>query len=99
GVSISIDDFGTGYTSLMYLKNMPVDELKIDMVFIRNMVHKKNDLAIVRSIIDLCKNLEIVVVAEGVEDIETRNKLCELQCDLAQGYFFARPMVADDLFR
>lgn len=99
GVSISIDDFGTGYTSLMYLKNMPVDELKIDMVFIRNMVHKKNDLAIVRSIIDLCKNLEIVVVAEGVEDIETRNKLCELQCDLAQGYFFARPMVADDLKR
>lgn len=97
GVSISIDDFGTGYTSLMYLKSMPVDELKIDMAFIRNMVQKKNDQAIVRSIIDLCKNLEIVVVAEGVEDIETRNKLCELKCDLAQGFFFARPMSADDL--
>lgn len=97
GITISIDDFGTGFTSLMQLKSMPINELKIDMVFIQKMIEKKSDLAIVRSIIDLCKNLGIVVVAEGVENIETINKLCELQCDVAQGYFFARPMSADEL--
>lgn len=97
GIAISIDDFGTGYTSLMYLKSMPVNELKIDMAFVQKMVEKKGDLAIVQSIIDLCKNLEIIVVAEGVENVETIEKLCELRCDIAQGYFFARPMRGDDL--
>lgn len=97
GISISIDDFGTGYTSLMYLKSMPVDEVKIDMIFVQKMVEKKGDLAIVRSIIDLCKNLEIIVVAEGVENVETMEKLYELRCDLAQGYFFARPMSGNGL--
>lgn len=97
GIAISIDDFGTGYTSLMYLKSMPINELKIDMLFVQKMVEQKGDLAIVQSIIDLCKNLEIIVVAEGVENVETIEKLCELRCDVAQGYFFARPMLADGL--
>jgi EAL domain-containing protein (putative c-di-GMP-specific phosphodiesterase class I) len=92
GVKVSIDDFGTGYSSLAYLKNLPVDQLKIDRSFISNMHEDPNDAIIVRSVIDLGHNLGLETVAEGIEDLETWQQLTALGCDSAQGYFLARPM-------
>ena len=95
GVRLSIDDFGTGYSSLAHLKQMPVDELKIDQSFVRNMVEDENDEVIVRSIIDLAHNIGINVVAEGVSDEATYNMLKELGCDAVQGYYISKPMDAE----
>jgi len=92
GFKLSIDDFGTGYSSLAYLKRLPVDELKIDQSFVRNMQSDRDDEMIVRSTIDLAHNLGIMVVAEGVESAEAWNLLRELKCDEAQGYHMGRPM-------
>jgi diguanylate cyclase (GGDEF)-like protein len=92
GFKLSIDDFGTGYSSLAYLKRLPVDELKIDQSFVRNMQSDREDAMIVRSTIDLAHNLGIMVVAEGVETAEAWNLLRELKCDHAQGYHMGRPM-------
>ena len=92
GFKLSIDDFGTGYSSLAYLKRLPVDELKIDQSFVRNMQSDRDDEMIVRSTIDLAHNLGITVVAEGVETAEAWNLLRELKCDQAQGYHMGRPM-------
>ena len=92
GVSLSIDDFGTGYSSLSHLRILPVDEIKIDKSFVLEMLDNSSDEAIVRSTIQLCHNLGRKVVAEGVEDISTYERLQELGCDLAQGYYIARPM-------
>ena len=86
GFKLSIDDFGTGYSSLAYLKRLPVDELKIDQSFVRNMQSDRDDAMIVRSTIDLAHNLGITVVAEGVETAEAWNLLRDLKCDQAQGY-------------
>jgi diguanylate cyclase (GGDEF)-like protein/PAS domain S-box-containing protein len=97
GAAASIDDFGTGYSSLAYLKNLPIDELKIDRSFVGMMVSDESDLTIVRSIIDLSHNLGLDVVAEGVEDAETLEQLSEMGCDRAQGYFLSRPVPADEL--
>jgi diguanylate cyclase len=91
GVEISVDDFGTGYSSLAYLRRLPLDELKIDQVFVRQMLKDHQDERIVRTIIDLAHNLQLRVVAEGVEDEATLNALKDLQCDLVQGYFLSRP--------
>ncbi len=95
GVRLSIDDFGTGYSSLSYLKLLPVDELKIDKSFVRHMNDEHNDLTIVRSVIDLAHNLGLGTVAEGIEDKLTLERLAELGCDIAQGYYVARPMNAE----
>jgi len=92
GVRVSIDDFGTGYSSLSYLKRLPIDELKIDQSFIKNMDKDKNDAAIVMSVIDLGHNLGFKVVAEGVERKEPMQMLKDLGCDTAQGYHISRPM-------
>ena len=92
GFKLSIDDFGTGYSSLAYLKRLPVDELKIDQSFVRNMQSDRDDEMIVRSTIDLAHNLGIMVVAEGVETAEAWNLLRDLKCDQAQGYHMGRPM-------
>jgi diguanylate cyclase (GGDEF)-like protein/PAS domain S-box-containing protein len=92
GIHTSIDDFGTGYSSLAYLKHLPIDELKIDKSFVGNLVHDANDLVIVRSTIDLSHNLGLAVVAEGVEDAATLDRLAELGCDRAQGFFVSRPL-------
>ncbi|MGD9703312.1 MAG: putative bifunctional diguanylate cyclase/phosphodiesterase [Acidimicrobiia bacterium] len=92
GVRLAIDDFGTGYSSLSYLKRLPVHEVKIDKSFVMNMAADADDTVIVRSTIDLGHNLGLQAVAEGVEDIETWNLLVGLGCDLAQGYFMAKPM-------
>ena len=91
GVEISVDDFGTGYSSLAYLKRLPLDELKIDQVFVRNMLKDRQDERIVRTIIDLAHNLQLRVVAEGVEDEATLMILKEMHCDVAQGYCLSKP--------
>ena len=95
GVKLAIDDFGTGYSSLAYLKNLHVDQLKIDRSFVLNMHEDPNDAIIVRSVIDLGHNLGLETVAEGVEDLDTWEQLATLGCDSAQGFFLARPMPAD----
>ena len=97
GLSTSIDDFGTGYSSLAYLKNLPIDELKIDRSFVGNMADDESDLTIVRSTIDLSHNLGLDVVAEGVEDAGALAQLASLGCDRAQGYFVSRPLPAEDV--
>jgi diguanylate cyclase (GGDEF)-like protein len=99
GVHVSIDDFGTGYSSLAYLKQLPVDELKIDRSFVRDVAVDHNDLAIVRSTIDLAHNLGLRVVAEGVEDASTLALLRGLGCDKAQGYLFSRALGAGEVTR
>jgi diguanylate cyclase (GGDEF)-like protein len=99
GVGLSIDDFGTGYSSLAYLQNLPVSEIKIDRSFVMNLVDNLADQAIVRSTIELAKNLGLTSTAEGVE---TEEALCWLRrtgCDQAQGYHVARPMTAESMNR
>jgi diguanylate cyclase (GGDEF)-like protein len=95
GFSLSIDDFGTGYSSLAYLKKLPVDELKIDQSFVKNMETDADDAKIVRSTVELAHNLGLSVVAEGVENEAVWELLRELGCDKAQGYHMGRPMPAD----
>jgi EAL domain-containing protein (putative c-di-GMP-specific phosphodiesterase class I) len=92
GVGISIDDYGTGYSSLSYLRKMPVDELKIDRSFVTDMALDENAAVIVRSTIELGRNLGLRVVAEGVETREVWDRLADLGCHVAQGYFFGRPV-------
>ena len=92
GVQIAIDDFGTGYSSLTYLRNMPVDLIKIDKSFVTPMARNPDDYAIVRSTIELGHHFGVPVVAEGVEDQITLDLLTELGCDGAQGFFLAQPM-------
>jgi diguanylate cyclase (GGDEF)-like protein len=94
GVGLSIDDFGTGYSSLSHLKRLPVDEIKIDRSFVMGMSADENDAVIVRSIIDLGRNLGLRVVAEGVENDELMERLGALGCDVAQGYGLSRPLSA-----
>jgi EAL domain-containing protein (putative c-di-GMP-specific phosphodiesterase class I) len=96
GVGLSVDDFGTGYSSLAYLKRLPVDELKIDRSFVRDMATDDSTLSIVRSAIELAHNLGLRVVAEGVEDAPTLELLQRLSCDKIQGYFLSRPLSATD---
>jgi diguanylate cyclase (GGDEF)-like protein len=97
GVRLAIDDFGTGYSSLAYLKRLPVDELKIDKSFVQGMDDDENDAVIVRSTIDLGRNLGLRVVAEGVETAEAWAQLVALGCDVAQGYYLSRPVPAAEL--
>jgi EAL domain-containing protein (putative c-di-GMP-specific phosphodiesterase class I) len=92
GVRIAIDDFGTGYSSLAYLKDLPVNQLKIDQSFVQHMHEDLDDAIIVRSVVDLGHNLGLQTVAEGVEDHATWDQLAQLGCDDAQGYFLAKPM-------
>jgi len=97
GVGVSLDDFGTGYSSLIYLKRLPVNEVKIDKSFITHMTEEENDALIVESTIDLARSLGLRVVAEGVETEDVLQLLGNLGCDMAQGYFLGRPMPAADL--
>ena len=92
GVRLSIDDFGTGYSSLSYIRKLPVQEMKIDRSFVRNMVTDKDDRVIVSSTIELGHNIGLKVVAEGVEDHAALMLLTSLGCDEAQGYFIAKPL-------
>jgi len=95
GVRLAIDDFGTGYSSLAYLKQFPVDEVKIDRSFVTDMLHDESNSVIVKSTIDLGHNLGMKVVAEGVENVECLNLLKSLGCDAAQGYYISRPLEAE----
>ncbi len=97
GVRLSIDDFGTGYSSLAYLKRLPVDEIKIDRSFVMNMAHDEDDAVIVRSTIDLGRNLGLEVVAEGVETVEAWERLKALGCTIAQGYYLSPPVAPEQL--
>lgn len=94
GIKMSIDDFGTGYSSLAYLKKLPVQELKIDRSFVMHMDANIEDEVIVRSTIELAHNMNMKVVAEGVEHAQVVDRLKQLGCDQAQGYFFSRPLPA-----
>ncbi len=93
----ALDDFGTGYSSLTYLRKLPVDLLKIDQSFIRDMLSDADDLGIVEGVIRLASAFNRQVIAEGVETLEHGAALLRLGCHLAQGYGIARPMAADQL--
>jgi EAL domain-containing protein (putative c-di-GMP-specific phosphodiesterase class I) len=92
GVRFSVDDFGTGYSSLTYLSRLPIDELKIDRSFVTPMLRDTSDLIIVRSTINLAHDLGVTIVAEGVEDAATLDRLVDLGCDRIQGYHVSRPL-------
>jgi len=96
GVTISIDDFGTGYSSLSYLKQLPVEEIKIDKSFVMEMMDDENDAVIVKATIELAHNLGLKIVAEGVKDQETWDRLRSLNCDIAQGFFISHPITAQE---
>ena len=97
GVSISIDDFGKGYSSLSYVKKLPVDNLKIDMSFVRDVTHDQDAVSIITAITSMSRDLDLKTIAEGVETEEQRKFLHLLRCDLGQGFLFGRPVAADVL--
>ena len=99
GFALAIDDFGTGYSSLAYLKQLPADKIKIDMSFVRDMLEDRNDHAIVATIIGMGRNLRLKTIAEGVESTAQVEVLLALGCDEAQGYYFGRPVAADEFAR
>lgn len=99
GLCLSLDDFGTGYSSLAYLKRLPLDELKIDQSFVRDITTDKNDAMLVRTIIDIAYNFDLLVVAEGVETKEQKDFLYEHGCLHYQGYLFGKPMPKEELER
>jgi EAL domain-containing protein (putative c-di-GMP-specific phosphodiesterase class I) len=92
GVHLAIDDFGTGYSSLSYLRKFNIDKLKIDQSFIQNIEHQAADQSIVRTIIELGRNLELKVIAEGVEGPEQQELLASMGCDEIQGFYFCHPL-------
>ena len=97
GVSISIDDFGTGYSSLAYLKRLPIKKLKIDKSFVDNLPEDLEDVAISKTIISLCKILNLKVIAEGVETLEQKDFLVQNGCMFIQGYFYSKPLNIEDM--
>jgi diguanylate cyclase (GGDEF)-like protein/PAS domain S-box-containing protein len=99
GVRIALDDFGTGYSSLAYLRHFPLDTVKIDRSFVRDLDRNPEDASIVKAMIDLAHNLQLSLTAEGVETQAQLGFLREQGCDHAQGYFFSRPVPADEFFK
>jgi len=99
GISFSVDDFGTGFSSLAYLKRLPVQTVKIDQSFVREMVHDLADRSIVQSTIDMAHNLGLKVVAEGIEDKEMLSLLVDMECDQGQGFLFSKALPADEFLK
>ncbi|MFT5671055.1 MAG: EAL domain-containing protein (putative c-di-GMP-specific phosphodiesterase class I) [Glaciecola sp.] len=99
GHSVAIDDFGTGYTSLYYLKVLSFDYLKIDKSFIQDMSSNDSSKVIVSAIINLARELNIKVIAEGVETLAAKKLLEHFDCELAQGYFFSRPVDISEIHK
>lgn len=97
GIKLSMDDFGTGYSSFEYLKNIPIQEIKIDRAFVDNMRHEQKDRLIVETVAELAKGFGLRVTAEGVEDVETYHLAMDAGCDVVQGYFISRPQQPDEL--
>ena len=97
GISLAVDDFGTGYSSLAYLKKLPIDKLKIDKSFIDELPFDLEDVAISKTIIDLSKNLNLKIIAEGVENEVQKDFLIKNGCNDIQGYLFSRPLAANDM--
>ena len=97
GVRLGLDDFGTGYSSLSYLKRLPVDRVKVDKSFVKGLGENATDTALVRMIIDLCHTLGVEVLAEGIENSEQAALLRDMGCDLGQGYYFAQPILGEEL--
>ncbi len=97
GIEIAIDDFGTGYSSLSYLKKLPLDKLKIDQSFVKDIPDDEDDAAITKAIIALGKSLNLTLIAEGVEDALQRDFIVKNGCDLIQGYFYHRPLPAEEI--
>ena len=102
-ISVSIDDFGTGYSSLSLLKDLMVDVIKLDQSFIRgidihgnNMDFVNNDMIVIKNIVKMVNELDMGIIAEGVETLEEANFLKNVECDMAQGYLFDKPMAHDD---
>jgi len=96
GISLALDDFGTGYSSLSYLKKFPINKLKVDQSFVRDITTDPEDASIVASIISLAHNLELTVVAEGCETAEQLAFIRKYDCEEVQGYLFSKPLVKED---
>ncbi|MBL0720981.1 MAG: EAL domain-containing protein, partial [Sulfurovum sp.] len=92
GVSLALDDFGTGYASFSYLKDFPLDILKIDLTFISNIIANEEHQKIVKAMINLGHNFNLKVIAKGIEDKETHDLIQSYKCDMAQGYYFSKPL-------
>jgi diguanylate cyclase len=97
GIACAVDDFGTGYSSLAWLKNLPVQQLKIDREFVTQMEHDARDRAIVSSVVSLAHSLGLTVVAEGIETVEVEAILAGMGVDIAQGYLYCHPLPVDEL--
>lgn len=97
GVMLSLDDFGTGYSCLSYLKRLPLNNLKVDKSFVRGLPADKESLAIVRTIISLAKNLGLTVTAEGIETIDQARILRGMDCEILQGYYISKPVLAMEI--
>jgi len=97
GIRIAIDDFGSGYSALSYLRDLPIDEVKLDRSFIQPILVDKRADAVVRAVVKLCRVLGLTTVVEGVEDAETAARVREYGCDVGQGYYFSRPVTSAEL--
>jgi EAL domain-containing protein (putative c-di-GMP-specific phosphodiesterase class I) len=99
GIKVALDDFGTGFSSLSYLRDLPIHKVKLDLAFIKDITTDRSNAAIVQGIITMAHHLDLVVVAEGIEEREQQQDLVRRNCDLLQGFLFAKPMSLEAVMR